>query len=59
MREEDNQHIMAEIDWIENRIEKMMKRQKKFNEGDDKYLKLQSRIERYTAELERLEEDLY
>ena len=59
MREEDNQHIMAEIDWIENRIEKMMKRQKKFDEGDDKYLKLQSRIERYMAELERLEEDLY
>tara|TARA_A100001015_G_C14586255_1_gene554841 strand:+ start:155 stop:334 length:180 start_codon:yes stop_codon:yes gene_type:complete len=59
MREEDNQHIMAEIDWIENRIEKMMKRQKKFDEGDDKYLKLQSRIQRYMAELERLEEDLY
>ena len=50
---------MAEIDWIENRIEKMMKRQKKCEEGDDKYLKLQSRIERYMAELERLEEDLY
>lgn len=59
MREEDNQHIMAEIDWIENRIEKMMKRQKKCEEGDDKYLKLQSRIQRYMAELERLEEDLY
>ena len=56
---DDNHDIMADIDWIDNRIEKMMKRQKKFKEGSEKYLKLQSRIERYLEVLDLLEEGLF
>ena len=56
---DDNHDIMADIDWIDNRIEKMMKRQKKFKEGSEKYLKLQSRIERYLEALDLLEEGLF
>ena len=56
---DEKKNIIADIDWIDDRIEKMIKRQKKFEEGSEKFLKLQSRIERYLEVLDLLEEGLF
>ena len=53
----DNKNeIMNTIDWIEERLVKMKKRLQKHDEGSEKYLKLESRIERYETMLDEYEE---